>query len=388
MKQKQIATDSWQETSLGSLCQMKSGEMITARELHEGGRFPCYGGNGLRGYTGHHTHTGPLSLVGRQGALCGNVQEVKGNFHASEHAIVAKAHSNVSQEWLTHILKSLNLNRFSESSAQPGLSVKKLEKIVLIAPIDKNEQTNIANALSDADALIDALEKLIAKKRQIKQGAMQELLSGERRLPGFEGKWREINLGRDAILKARIGWQGLTTAEYLKSGDYHLVTGTEIVDGTIDWGSCWYVQKERYAQDLNIQLRLGDILVTKDGTIGKIAYIDGLPIPATLNSGVFVIRSREDKFEHRFLSLVLRSSIFDDFLRKLSAGSTINHLYQKDFVGFSFLAPPTSEEQSAISSALWSMNMEIKMLESKINKARQIKQGMMQELLTGRIRLV
>ena len=126
------------------------------------------------------------------------------------------------------------------------------------------EQEAIAEALSDADALVESLEQLIAKKRHLKQGAIQELLRPN------DG-WVEKRLGNTAILKARIGWQDLTTAEYLDLGDFYLVTGTEFRDGYIDWSNCYYVDDSRYKQDKNIQLKEHDVLVTKDGTIGKVA---------------------------------------------------------------------------------------------------------------------
>ena len=97
-------------------------------------------------------------------------------------------------------------------------------------------------------------------------------------------------LGSNTYIKARIGWQGLTTAEYLDHGDYYLVTGTDIKNGLLDFSSCVYVSKERFEQDQHIQLKPGDVLITKDGTIGKVAYVESLPLPATLNSGVFVVR--------------------------------------------------------------------------------------------------
>jgi len=140
---------------------------------------------------------------------------------------------------------------------------------------------------------------------------------------------------------------------------------------------------------LNIQIKKHDILLTKDGTIGKVAYISNIQKPTTLNSGVFVIRpAKEDSFVPNFVYHVLNSFLFDSFLTKLSAGSTINHLYQKDFVDFTFKAPVELVEQHAIAQVLSDMDSEIEQLEKKLSKHQQIKQGMMQELLTGRIRLV
>jgi type I restriction enzyme S subunit len=263
-----------------------------------------------------------------------------------------------------------------------------ITKMYIPIPPTKGEQKNIAEAILDVDRLVQSLVKLITKKRQIKCSAMQNLLTGEKRLPGHDDKWEEKRLGNTATLKARIGWQGLTTSEYLDTGDYYLVTGTEFKGGYIDWNHCHYVDESRYKQDKNIQLKKHDILVTKDGTIGKIALIDDLPRSATLNSGVFVIRPIDGSFHPEFFYYLLCSKLFTKFLSQLSAGSTINHLYQKDFVGFVYKAPPTLEEQIAIASILSAMDLEINALEEKLIKFKQIKEGMTQELLSGRIRLI
>jgi type I restriction enzyme, S subunit len=250
------------------------------------------------------------------------------------------------------------------------------------------EQHAIATALSDVDALLGGLERLIAKKRDLKSAAMQQLLTGESRLPGFQGPWGPLDMARNSLLKARIGWQGLTTDEYLASGSYYLVTGTDFLAGRVNWATCPFVAAARYEQDRNIQLRRNDVLVTKDGTIGKVAFVRELPGPATLNSGVFVIRPRNKAYEPRFLYHILASAVFEDFLMRLAAGSTITHLYQKDFVSFVFLAPPTLGEQSAIAEALDDMDAELAAYEARRDKIRDLKQAMMQELLTGKTRLV
>ena len=268
----------------------------------------------------------------------------------------------------------------TDSGAKAGMSLGTIRKLQFAQP-PLAEQEAIAKALSDADSLTESLEQLIAKKLYVKQGAMQELLHPK-------NSWVEKNLGKTATLKARIGWQGLTTAEYLNTGDYYLVTGTEFKDGFIDWEKCHFVEKSRYKQDINIQLKLNDVLVTKDGTIGKVALVNSLDKPATLNSGVFVIRPIGDSFYSEFFYYLLCSNVFSEFLGQLSAGSTISHLYQKDFVTFNFEVPGTIEEQATIATVLSEMDAEIAALEQKLTKARQIKQGMTHNLLTGKIRLV
>ncbi|MCX9565340.1 restriction endonuclease subunit S, partial [Vibrio cholerae] len=151
--------------------------------------------------------------------------------------------------------------------------------------------------------------------------------------------WERISIGRDTVLKARIGWQALTTKEYQTTGDIYLVTGTDFDSGAVKWERCFYVSEWRYKQDQNIQLRNDDVLITKDGTIGKVGYVTALSRPATLNSGVFVVRPKNNNLMQRFLFYVLTSRVFDDFINRITAGSTITHLYQKDFVNFEFSAP-------------------------------------------------
>lgn len=192
--------------------------------------------------------------------------------------------------------------------------------------------------------------------------------------------WGLLKLENNFTLKARIGWQGLTTKEYLSSGNYSLVTGTDFHDGYINWESCVFVEKIRFDQDRNIQLKVGDVLVTKDGTIGKVAYVDRLPNPTTLNSGVFVIRPKNNAVNNRFFYSILMSFYFDEFLNKITAGSTITHLYQKDFIHFNFILPPL-HEQTAIANALSDMDTLISQSEKLIEKKKAIKQGAMQELL-------
>lgn len=193
-------------------------------------------------------------------------------------------------------------------------------------------------------------------------------------------EWKLVQLNDHFNLKARIGWQGLTTKEYLESGTYTLVTGTDFNNGYIAWDSCVFVEKMRYDQDRNIQLNVGDVLVTKDGTIGKVAYIDNLPNPTTLNSGVFVLRPKNNEIDNRFFYAVLMSFYFNDFLKKITAGSTITHLYQKDFIHFEFILPNIFE-QKAIADALFDMDALISQTEKLIEKKKAIKQGAMQELL-------
>jgi type I restriction enzyme, S subunit len=168
----------WKEKTLKDVCQMQAGKFVNASEINENNKnelFPCYGGNGLRGYTKSYTHTGRFSLIGRQGALCGNVTLVDGKFHATEHAVVVTPKEKVDTIWLFYMLTYLNLNQYATGQAQPGLSVENLEKVDIKIPQDKEEQQRIGDCLSSFDELIIAqTEKIEALKRH-KKGLMQGL---------------------------------------------------------------------------------------------------------------------------------------------------------------------------------------------------------------------
>lgn len=289
--------------------------------------------------------------------------------------------------WLMSSIIQNIISQTQTLGAQPKLALTRIRNFPVILP-SIQEQEKIVEVLSDVDTLIADLQKLIRKKKDIRQGTMQMLVTGKKRLNGFDGEWVKINLSKNSKLKARIGWQGLTTAEYLDEGYSYLITGTDFKNGQIDWNGCHYVDYNRYEQDPNIQVSNGDLLLTKDGTIGKVAYVADLTRPATLNSGVFLVKPITDAYTAHFMFYVLESSVFKDFLQQLSAGSTINHLYQKDLVKFDLYVPPTKEEQEAIAGILFDMDSDIHRLEKKLSKYQKIKQGMMEELLTGKVRLM
>ena len=159
----------WEVRRLKTICGMKSGENITTESIAPTGNFPVYGGNGLRGYTSFYTHDGDFVLIGRQGALCGNIHIARGRFWASEHAVVASLDKNYIVSWFGAILSAMNLNQYSISAAQPGLSVERVLNLGLPVP-PVSEQTAIVEHLDRATAAIDAA--IARARRQVE--LMQE----------------------------------------------------------------------------------------------------------------------------------------------------------------------------------------------------------------------
>lgn len=266
------------------------------------------------------------------------------------------------------------------------VGMDKFKKTEITMPQDVSEQEEIARILSKFDAYIDDLAELIEKKKNIRDGALEDLVTGKTRLDGYAEDWTSVSFNQVIIPKARIGWQGLKKHEYLRSGYSYLIGGTDFLNGSINLDGISYVTKARYDMDPNIQVSENDVLVTKDGTIGKVAIVPELTKPATLNSGVFVFRTNK-RLSPRYLYRILSSSIFREFINTLSAGSTIKHLYQKDLKKFEFDIPIDIDEQESIAEILSSMDKEIINLEEERGKMIQIRDGAMDDLLTGRVRL-
>ena len=145
---------SWEQRKLGELAQeFQSGEFIAASEIHETGDYPVYGGNGLRGYTDHYNHDGYFALIGRQGALCGNVNSAGGRSYFSEHAVAVQANQNNDTEYLVHMLGRMNLGQYSGQSAQPGLAVGVLKEVETCVP-SVAEQRQVGAFFAELDNLI------------------------------------------------------------------------------------------------------------------------------------------------------------------------------------------------------------------------------------------
>jgi type I restriction enzyme S subunit len=188
---------------------------------------------------------------------------------------------------------------------------------------------------------------------------------------------------KSSYLKGRIGWQGLKASEFVPDGPY-LITGTDFENGRVEWDRCYHVSQERYDEATPIHIKNGDILITKDGTIGKVAYVQDCPEQAVLNSGIFLLRCADGSYDNRFMYHVLLSPLFEAFLRENLAGSTIDHLYQNVFERFEFPLP-SHNEQRAITRILDGANDAILWSRLLVAKLRAIEDGMLQDLLRNGI---
>lgn len=168
----------WEESTLGDICDMQAGKFVSASEICDVKKdtmYPCYGGNGLRGYTHSFTHFGIYPLIGRQGAQCGNITYAEGKFHATEHAVVVTLKKDIDIRWLYYQLIKLDLNQYATGQAQPGLSVDVIKKVTIRIPKNKNEQQLIACGLFSVDELISTETAKLDQLKAHKKGLMQQL---------------------------------------------------------------------------------------------------------------------------------------------------------------------------------------------------------------------
>lgn len=231
------------------------------------------------------------------------------------------------------------------------------------------EQRAIASALSDVDALLDGLERLIAKKRDLKQAAMQQLLTGQTRLPGFHGEWETKRLGEIATI---VMGQSPSSSNYNSLGE-----GLPLIQGNADILDRKTIKRTFTTQTTKLG-KAGDILMSVRAPVGEISRAT---FDVCLGRGVCAIRFSNDFLYH---DLIWREASW----ARHSKGSTFDSVNSADVQMMEVRLPSTSLEQTAIAAVLSDMDSELSALEARRNKTRDIKQAMMQELLTGRIRLV
>ena len=300
--------------------------------------------------------------------------------------VAISPNSDISTEWLLHELarRKGDFETLASPGAQLNINLEKLRPYLLTVP-PTAEQYGIANALTDADALIDSLEQLLTKKRQIKQGAMQELLTGQRRLPGFDQPWQESKLRQ---LGTFLKGSGIRRDEAL-SGDLPCVRYGEIYTTHSDYIRSFSSWISPVVAATSTVLRQGDLLFAGSGEtkeeIGKcVAFLYNEPAYA---GGDIVILRPTVEADSMFLGYLLNMPFVVRQKASRGQGDAVVHISANALGEIEFELPEVAE-QKAIAQVLSDMDTELTALESRLTKARALKQAMAQALLTGRIRLV
>ena len=362
-------------TTLGEIFNLQAGKNITAKDIFTrqdtDHRFPCYGGNGLRGYVSSYNREGHFPLIGRQGALCGNINEANGQFYATEHAIVVDTHCETNIDWAINVLLYLNLNQYATSTAQPGLSVGTINEVMIPVP-PLEEQQRISQRINDWFALIDKIEQGKADLQVTIKQAKNKILD-----LSIHGKLvpQEPNDEPASELLKRInpkaentcdnghytqlpeGWSICKLSKLCKiengfafsSNDYKsegtpLIHISNIVNNSIDLTDCVYIQNNA---EYRFVVNKGDLLIAMSGaTTGKMG-VYSFERTAFLNQRVGNIKILDGSLLSADYRNVYMQSKVDDILKFAYGGAQPN--ISASVIGdFDILLPPLEEQKRIV----------------------------------------
>jgi type I restriction enzyme, S subunit len=384
----------WEIKKLKYVTNLKSGESINSEYIEEVGVYPVYGGNGLRGYTNAYTHEGNYVLIGRQGALCGNINYATGKFWASEHAVVATIRNNENFEWLGELLRAINLNQYTVSAAQPGLAVERIKELKIPTP-PINEQNNIAQFLliktQEIDSLIFKKQKLI------------ELLKEERAAIINQAVTKGIDPNVE-MKDSGIEWLGKIPAHWdVKRFKYC----ASIANGQVDPKDPSYLSMPLIAPN-HIESGTGKLLsietVLEQGAesgkylydIGNILYSKIRPnlkkacIPQFVglcSADMYPIRIKRD-LRPEFLLNFLLSEVFTNFAIERSMRVAMPKINREDLNNCNLVLPPLSEQDNIIQyikDEIGKLDDAVAKAEREIELIKEYLTTLISEVVSGKI---
>lgn len=386
--------DNWEIVRLKDIAKLQSGEGITSNEIDEVGAYPVYGGNGLRGYTNTYTNDGNYVLIGRQGALCGNINYAKGKFYASEHAVVVYTHDKQENStWLGETMRMANFNRLSASAAQPGLAVSTLNfQKIPYPPKDTRRRIGIYLdvKLATIDERIIVFEKLkdayMRLKKSIIHRAVTQGLNPDVEMKesgvdwiGMIPKHWEVKRIKELCPFISRG----STPDYVDEGNYLVMNQAVFSSGSINYE---IVRFSSYMKD-DSKIEKGDLLIasTGGGILGKLYFFDDEQT-FYADTHVTIVRNKKKSFHVKFLYYLL-SIEYNMINSCMAKGSTNQTELQRDkLIAFEIAVPPVDEQKRIIEYLdIKCANIEaaIKNIGKQIDALKRLKRALINEVVTG-----
>jgi type I restriction enzyme, S subunit len=406
-----VIPEDWETQPLGAGIKLVSGHHVLARHCNtDGDGVPYITGpadfpNGVIQHTKFTTKPGTICrardvLVTVKGSGAGTLVLAYADYCISRQLMAIRVEAWDTSYIYFSLLRDVTLFGAAATGLIPGLSRGDILNKVIPLPSTKAEQQAIAEALSDADALIESLEQLITKKRHLKQGAMQELLTGKRRLLGFVNPtvgYKQTDVGVipedwDCKTIDKVGF--VTSGKRLPLGSslterqtpHPYIRVTDMRPGTVSLSDIKFVPEEIFPVIKRYRISRDDIFISVAGTLGIVGKVpkelDGANLTENADRITNIICSQE------YLLHVLMSPLIQSTIESLQTVGAQPKLALTRIRKFAIPLPPTKAEQEAIAEVLSDMDAEISALEAKLAKTRQLKQGMMHNLLTGKIRLI
>lgn len=390
-----VIPDHWEEKRIKDIAFLQSGNSITAMDIAEEGKYPVYGGNGLRGYTNNYTNDGDYVLIGRQGALCGNINYAYGKFYATEHAVVVYTKNEEITYWLGETLKAANLNRLSMTAAQPGLAVSTLN-IQFIPYPPRKERIRIANYLAEKCTEIDTQVSLLTSKRdaylRLKKSIINHVVTH-----GLNPNVKMKDSGIEWIGEVPEHWEVKrmkdicdyisrgSTPDYVDEDYQKVMNQGTFSKGWIDESNVRYTKVGKSGA----HIKKGDLLMasTGGGVLGKILYFDSIDENYYADSHVTIMRNSKGINSMKFLFYHF-SLRFDEINATMTKGSTNQTELQRYELLSHKVAIPPLPEQHAIATYLDDKCAKIDTILSNLNKQiscyGDLKRSLIDEVITGK----
>ena len=362
-----------EEMKLGEVCRMQAGKFVSASEIFDNQNddlLPCYGGNGLRGYTKSFNQDGIYSLIGRQGALCGNVTLANGKFHATEHAVVVTPEKNNDTIWMFYLLSSLNLNQYATGQAQPGLSVQNLEKIEILLPESKAEQIKIGVFLSLIDKRISTQSKIIEKYESLIKGISEKLLLQKVRFKEFTEKWVLIILEKVLIKNSIKNKNQKYSIVQSVSNKYGFINQDEIFEdrrvASLNTSNYYVIEKGCFAYNPS-RINIGSLAYKKDN---ETSVISPLYVSFRANNNFLF----DDYLWHWFQTINFTQQMNNSF-----EGSVRNTLNYENLVKM-VISIPSTKEQIKIADFLSKISDKIENEKQILDKLKKQKKFLLSQM--------
>lgn len=334
---------------LGEVCLLKAGKFVSANDIspeYNKGLYPCFGGNGIRGYVADYTHDGEFPLIGRQGALCGNVNLASGKFHATEHAVVVQPKIEMNVHWLYYALNAMNLGQYATGAAQPGLAVSKLETLSIeISNI--SEQNKIAQTLYKVEQLVNFRKQQLAKLDELVKARFVEMFGD----PIGNTKNLPVTKFVD-VVKMQRGFD--LPVQERKSDGMIPVYGSNGVLGYHDIS----------------KVKGGGVITGRSGTIGKVFYEKGEFWP--LNTTLFSLNLHGNDVV--YLKYLLE--LFD--LSRFTEGTGVPTLNRNKFHDELIIDVPL-DEQERFAAFVERVDQQKQTIQQSFEKLELMKKALMQE---------
>lgn len=374
-----VIPEDWEVLSIGELLKIRHGKNQN-EVLDSDGQYPILGTGGLMGFANNFLCNKPSVLIGRKGTI-DKPMFFDTPFWTVDTLFYSDIKTNFSAKFLYYKFLQIDWYKYNEASGVPSLNAKTIESIKIALPSTNEEQILIENKLSEVDAYISSLEKLIEKKRQIKQGAMQELLK-----PKVGWAWKKLG----DIGKTYGGLSGKSKDDF-KDGVFPYIPFMNIMTNpVIDLEFLDFVNLKTGESQNSAQI--GDLFFNGSSEtpeeVGMCSILQDEVPNLYLNSFCFGYRLKKElNINGLYLTYYFRSKEGRKLFFSMAQGATRYNLSKSNFNRLE-VPIPTIEEQNSIANTLRDMDFDIKLHEEKLDKARSIKQGMMQQLLTGKIRII